>query len=509
VYTGWWTKWLRRVDEHIAPAFITRGLMLNPRARVRRFHQHPVHLVSGAGEQPVVLDLGRVDVSWLHKYGIPQPGQMAVVRSDEAMEPFRVVEIVAVRGLDEAARAEIARVEAEEAAFTAEHKQAEAAHAAGIAAAAAAAATAAVNAGGAPVAAAAPAAAGAAAIPQARRKRSARRETQELRFSLKSLEVTVVWWDLATEDFKNKMHFVVPSFPSALKKKNKEWWVRQCAEHETTFEELQNRLSDAGDPAVLPAAPGWLVDLELSCSFINCEHVQGKQLATRDQFDKQEAANQQALGGASFIIWGKLTDLFNKAQDYPCSRDRKSWKLKPSMHPAVRQDLTEQDPEPAAAAAAAAAAGAAAAGAAGAAVAVAAAAGCVHVADGAAEMEIDAHELTRPAARARHNPSSGSKRGQRVLHSDDSDCSSESDHSSYHDHSQDEEAEEEQEEDEAMRQREEDPEPPRPKRTSAHAPSAAAASSPSPSARRRTQTVPTGNSKAAAVQQPRKLRRRQ
>ena len=210
VHTGWWTKWLHRADEHIVPAFITRGLVLNPKARVRRFHQHPANLVSGTGEQPVVLDLGRVDVSWLHKYGIPRPGQMAVVRSDDAMEPFRVVEIVAVRGLDEAARAEIARVEAEEAALSAEHKQAEAVNAAGIAAAAAA--------GPAAATATAPAAA-AAAIPLTRKKRIARRETQELRFSLKSLEVTVIWWDLATEDFKNKMHFVVPTFSAALKKK--------------------------------------------------------------------------------------------------------------------------------------------------------------------------------------------------------------------------------------------------------------------------------------------------
>jgi hypothetical protein len=172
-HTGWWRKWLHRVEKDIAPAFITRGLVLNPNARVRRHHEHPVKLVSGEGEEPVVLELGRVDVSWLQKYGIPRPGQMAVVRSDAAREPFRIVEIFAVRGLDEFARAEVARAEAEEAALAAEHKMAEAAKAA---AAAVAPAVAAAPAAAAVAAAAAPAAAAAAAgveAPQGRKKRPA------------------------------------------------------------------------------------------------------------------------------------------------------------------------------------------------------------------------------------------------------------------------------------------------------------------------------------------------
>ena len=121
VRTGWWTKWLKRVQDHISPAYIRRGLSLNPVVARRRYHEHPVHLVSGEGEAPVVEQAGRVDVSWLQHHGIPRPGQFAVIRgADRVQEPFYVVEIVAVRGLDGAAKAEVAMVEAEEASRAAE-----------------------------------------------------------------------------------------------------------------------------------------------------------------------------------------------------------------------------------------------------------------------------------------------------------------------------------------------------------------------------------------------------
>jgi hypothetical protein len=305
----------------------------------------------------------------------------------------------------------------------------------------------------------------------------------------------VIWWDLATKDFDEKMHL-----SASVNKKKEQWWEQQCLKHGTTLAALQSRLSDAAAANVLPPAPIWLVDLELTCSFINCEHVHGKkqQLTAQEQFHQQEAANQRPLSGTSFIIWGKLADLFNKSSTYDCSRERKSWKLKPAMQPAVRQDLTEQDPEGEAAPAAAAAATAAAAAAA-AVAAVPGAADNDNVLEEQQRMEIDGEEPARAAIG--HQPRLRRARANKrapgpAVSSDDDDSSDQSSFQCSENEEEEEDEEGEAEEDEGMNEEAEEP------RTSKRASTrGAAASSCSPAATRSTQAA--RNSK-----RPRKQRRK-
>jgi hypothetical protein len=328
-HQGWWTKWLKRAHEHITPSYVQRCVIMDPQVSNRRYHAHPAHLVSGDGEAPVIDDLGpRVDVSWLMKHGIPRPGQLAVVRSDALLEAFWVAEIVSVRGLDEAARAEVARLEAREAVLTAQSKQQEAA--------AAAAAAAAVPVG-------ASATSPTTAAPASHRRAAARTHPTEVLFSLKSLELTVVWWDLAPSDYRSTMHFDAGA-SAAQRASNATFWANKFQQQSTTKHELQQRhdsLIAAGRPL---SKPGWLVGMYESCSFINKEHDGKNRLqSTSKQFDDQDELDREPIGGAVLIVWGALADLFNKCKGVPSSRAGKSWRLKEPIHKAVLKDVTQDE----------------------------------------------------------------------------------------------------------------------------------------------------------------------
>ena len=332
-HTGWWTKWLKRAHEHISPGYVRRGAIDDPRTADRRFHEHPVRLVSGDGERVVVEELGpRVDVTWLQRHGIPKRGHMAVLRSNNPLEPFWVAEIVSVRGLDEPARAEIARVRAEDA-----HEQARETAALAAAAAAACASSAATAAEPEPAATAADVASAA--------KRSARRVARagdcEYAFSLKSLELTVVWWDLEPKAF-GKMHIDVEKSNSKQQKANKVYWQKRFAELGTSLQQLEDELA-ASCAADKPTRPVWLVETYRTFSFINTEHLtHGKTETLDEQFRAQaDAGHQLSVSGSTLVLWGPLAELFNKSCKAPSSRAGKSWKLKDAVYHAVFKDLTQ------------------------------------------------------------------------------------------------------------------------------------------------------------------------
>jgi hypothetical protein len=347
-YAGWWTKWLQRAQEHIVPAYIKRGVMLDPAKASKRYYDHPAHLVSGAGEPQVMDRLGlRVDVTWLIEHGIPRPGQMVLLRSDQPLEPFFVAEIVSVRGLDAAARAEVARLDALDATEAAVTE----------AAAAASGSDAAVE--GVAAAAASPSRGHAAA-----RSRD-RLEPAKYDFSLKSLELTVTYWDLAPNDYHKTMHFVADNASTTKKNHAAKWWAAELSKHRTTMEQLQRQLQESQQADKL-ARPPWLLDMYKRCSFINQENMTHNKVATgEEQFRAQPERSQAPVNGSVLILWGKYVDLFNQSQKVPSSRQGKSWKLKQGVYVAAEKDLTQDwvpdadGEEPAAPEAAAAAAAAA------------------------------------------------------------------------------------------------------------------------------------------------------
>jgi hypothetical protein len=90
-----WTKWLERAKHHIIPSYIQRGILLNPvELEENLFHPSPLALVSSPGEKPVHIDHEvRVDLVRLKERGPPKAGQIALVRTDKAREPFYVAVI--------------------------------------------------------------------------------------------------------------------------------------------------------------------------------------------------------------------------------------------------------------------------------------------------------------------------------------------------------------------------------------------------------------------------------
>jgi len=328
-HAGWWTKWLKRAHEHITPAYVQRTVIPDPLVSSRRYHDHPAHLVSGDGETPIVDDLGpRVDVTWMQRHGIPRPGQIVVLRSDSVLEPFFVAEIVSVRGLDEAGRAAVTRVQADEAADSAARMQEEAAEAA-------AAAAAARTSEGPDAAASASKRKG---KPRARRPQV---QSSDAICSLKSLEITVVYWDLSPFDYTKTMHFDTGA-SAKVTKANTAWWTTQLAKHKTSKEELQQLLIQSQTHQKPLARPAWLLDMYSCCSFINRELIRPSHPATiQQQFDEQQSQNQAAVNGSVLILWGKQQQLLNQSRDVPSSRGGKSWKLKDPIHQAVHKDLTQ------------------------------------------------------------------------------------------------------------------------------------------------------------------------
>ena len=321
VHVDWWTKWRLRVHKHILPARIARGMMADPSVLAAPFHPHPTQLVSNEGELPCVAEPGRVDLRWLAVHGIPRVGQMVVLRSSDPREPFYIGLIRSVRGLTQAAHAEIAAVKAAEATRAAECKQAEAA-AAAKAAAAAAAAPALVNAF------------------DGRRAATGRRPLGGLHdaaLSLKQFEVDVVYWDLHPKDWED-MHFYVDGGKTTKKRvaKCNAWWAKQFAAHGSTLEQVQAEL-DQATHAQLPPPPAksWIVDLYRGLSYV-------PQLQAED-------ADVTQYNGTTLIVWGDIDDILCKGKHCAHTPGGKAHKMRESTWGAVRRDLTEQLEDPAAA----------------------------------------------------------------------------------------------------------------------------------------------------------------
>lgn len=94
VVHGWWTKWLHRAKHHILPAFVERGVVVNPAHRDLSYHIHPSALVSNGAEPPLFESDTRVDVSWLREHGAPKQSHIAIVRSNDPKTPLWLCEIV-------------------------------------------------------------------------------------------------------------------------------------------------------------------------------------------------------------------------------------------------------------------------------------------------------------------------------------------------------------------------------------------------------------------------------
>ena len=315
VHDGWWTKWLTRVSEHILPAYVARGYCANPIVQALPFHHHPNKLVSNEGELPCVAEPARVDVSWLHRHGIPRVGQMAVIRGGLLREPLYVAEISAVRGLNEGAAMEMKQQEME---ATEEQAFAAAAAAAAAAPAAAAAAAAAATPG-------ASAAAGGAAAEVGWRSRGLR----NVGLSLKQFEVSVRYWDLSPLDFK-RLHCYVGNCKEKDKKAHDAWWSALCAANGCAEEELQRLLKSAVDEArPAPPSPAWIVDLYEKAGFIG-----------------NESEEVVPLNGAMLVVWGTQETLFKKGGRVNGAKGGHQWRLRADAWRSVREDLTERIMQP-------------------------------------------------------------------------------------------------------------------------------------------------------------------
>jgi hypothetical protein len=335
VHSGWWTKWLARVREHILPSYITRGYRSDPRLLAEPFHHHPLKLVSNEGEPPCVAEPARVDVSWLWKHGVPRAGQMAAVRGNSLREPLWVAEIVSVRALTEGARLELQRQQAEEHAEEAMEVDDGAAAAASPPAAAAAAAAAAAR----------------AAVPIWRPARSAeaeRRGDAAVPLRLKELELTVIYYDVCPRDFV-RIHLSLEGDSPAEANKKDAWWAALCQQHGQSEEALTDELRAAVEAEQKPPpSPAWITDLYAKAAFI----PSANQLRARRK--KQEVTTNIA-SGAMLIVWGNLEFLFKRGHK---TAGLQSWVFRSHAWRYVREDLTEQMAAPKTARPAAAAAAA-------------------------------------------------------------------------------------------------------------------------------------------------------
>jgi hypothetical protein len=331
VHTGWWTKWLKRVHEHIRPAYVARGIIDDPQLVHRQYHAHPRKLVSNEGEKPCMAEPARVDVNWFMKHGVPRIGHTAVIRTNQVKEPFWIGIVSGVRPLDAAATAELAQVNAEEAARAAEAAVATVkAQAAAAAAAAAAAVVAASGMAAAAVGLAeAPASDGVAAP-----KRKAR-APHNSNLSMKQFEITLRYWDIHRDDWAGPLHMFIDDSKTkkTVKDKNKGWWNAKFAEHGVSEQELEDALAAAVDAGRQPPpAQGWIVDLYKLVSFYPRGAAE----------DKEEQTNGQAL-----IMWGEREDILCKGKTWAAAPEGKAWKLREPSFKQVREDLTEEHCPPA------------------------------------------------------------------------------------------------------------------------------------------------------------------
>ena len=324
VIKGWWSKWLQRVKEHIQPAYEARGYFVTENALPGGLYDaHPSNLVMNGQEAPWLVRPPRVDIKWLHKHGIPRPGQMAVVRSGtDVREPFYIAEVIMVRGLTANARQEVALVQADEASRRAQAAQAEAVLASKAAAADAAAGGAAAEAAVAVISPAAARQAGKFGKPRVQGPLS----RNDLLLQLKEFEVTVRYWDLHPSHFHSKLHLHAQDAKQSIQTSNDLWWTRQCRLHgSNSMEELQAQLALAvADKLPPPPAQPWVADLYKNVAFIS-QPAPGKEQLLE-------------VNGASLIIWGPLHDILCAGAKYD---QGPSWKVKLPCWRVVWEDLTE------------------------------------------------------------------------------------------------------------------------------------------------------------------------
>jgi hypothetical protein len=322
---GFWNVVLQRAHEHIQPSYVARGFVPNPHILNTPYHMHPRFLVSNEGEPPCMPEPERVDVSWLVKHGIPRPGHMIVLRLNNVQEPFCVGVVDSVRGLTDAAAAEVALVQLAEAERESRAAAAEAATAVKAAAAAAAAA------------AALPAAASvsaASALPLRRGGNKVAKASQGLRnaaLTLKQFEVKVVYWDIHPDQFSSHTHLTIHSSSRKVKAKAAQFWDELCARNNTQLEALQQALEEAvAADRPPPPSLGFVVDVHKGVTYIPP--------AQR----RIEATNSETITGASAIIWGPPHELFCGGKDWAEAPEKVGRKLRAASWLLVRQDLTEQ-----------------------------------------------------------------------------------------------------------------------------------------------------------------------
>jgi hypothetical protein len=305
VHTGFWTKWLRRLREHIQPAYIERGYIFNPVDLAEPYHSPETQLCSGAGEPPVHSDRAeRIDLIYLHNRGTPVAGQVAILRTDRSREPFYVGKIKAVRLSDHAMRKLYPELDREPPA--------------------AAGAPATVEPAAEQPTQAAPAAA-AAAAPQPEGAQSPR---------LKDLEFQIYYYDLCWEDF-NKFHLSTEKDHQTKKDKDNKFWEKQFADGSPSQTEAEltaamKRATKQRKPP--PTRPNWLVDLYAKARFLyNIDEKKEEKKATLWE------------SGATMVAWGPKDALLKSAAK--SGKGHLTWRLKEPVFRQVREDLTESKQE--------------------------------------------------------------------------------------------------------------------------------------------------------------------
>jgi hypothetical protein len=104
---NWWAKWLERVEKHIRPGYIQRGVRPDPVAEAEPYYEHPADMPHERNEEPFVLPrVERLDLRLLAERGLPVVGQLAVMRNNDWQEPLTVGLIIEVQPAVVAAGAE-------------------------------------------------------------------------------------------------------------------------------------------------------------------------------------------------------------------------------------------------------------------------------------------------------------------------------------------------------------------------------------------------------------------
>jgi hypothetical protein len=288
VHTGFWTKWLQRQQEHIQPAYIERGYMFNPTDLAEPYHAAETELCSGVGEPPVHSDrAARIDLTYLHRQGVPVEGQVAIQRTGVSREPFFLCKIVATRPSQKLQSRQIAAIsEAQKsqgaAAADSEHAAAAATEPAG--------------------------------VPE-------RAHAQPTR--LKDFEFQVMYYDFCTEDFE-KLHLSSEDHTAAKKAADAKWWKDQYSQQQQTEAELTAAMEHAtANRKPAPARPSWLVNLFSDARFL---------------FDNKTTVSDW-ISGATLIAWGANTELLKAASK---SRGHSTWQLKAPVWRQLHEDLTER-----------------------------------------------------------------------------------------------------------------------------------------------------------------------